>query len=89
MRTVEIERVGECDFRVTWIQGAQAPKSLLFDSRDAAESFALAKAGKRGVVVSTLDMTAEQLVANNARKARAAAFLAKLDENHKRYEESD
>jgi len=74
--TVEIDRAGECDFRVTWMQGAQAPKSRLFDSRDAAESFANAKMGKRnGCVISTLDMTAEQLAAHEARKARTKAFL--------------
>lgn len=62
MRHIQIDRQGECDFRVTWIIGAQEPKSRLFDSRDAAESFANNKLGKRsGYIVSTIDMTAEQL----------------------------
>jgi hypothetical protein len=75
MRTVEIDREGECHFRVTWMQGIQPAKSRLFDSRDAAESFAIAKMGARGCVISTLDMTTEQLAAHQARKQRAAALL--------------
>jgi hypothetical protein len=71
MRTVQIDREGECDFRVTWMQGMQPPKSRLFDSRDAAESFANHKMGARGCIISTLDMTAEQLAAHKARLERA------------------
>ena len=57
---VEIDREDECNIRVTWMQGAQAPKSRLFDSRDAAESFAYSKMGKRqGCVISTLDLLAD------------------------------
>lgn len=78
MRTVEIRRHGECDFKVTWMQGAQAPKSRLFDSRDAAESFAMAKMGARGCLISTLDMTAEQLAALEEWDRRAAAVAAQF-----------
>ena len=77
-RTVEIDRVGECDFRVTWMSGARPAKSRLFDSRDAAEHFAFSKMGATGCVISTLDMTAEQLAANEARKARAARVLTEI-----------
>lgn len=76
MRTVELDRQGESDFKVTWMQGAQPPKSRLFDSRDAAESFAMHKMGARGCLISTLDMTADQLAAHLARQARAAAYLS-------------
>jgi hypothetical protein len=55
------------------MQGMQPAKSRLFDSRDAAESFATAKMGKKGCVVSTLDMTVAQLAAYEARKVRIAA----------------
>lgn len=78
MRTIEIDRHGECHFRVTWMQGMQPARSRLFDSRDAAESFAEHKIGARGCVISTLDMTAEQLGAHEARKARAARVLREL-----------
>lgn len=85
-RTVEIDREGECDFRVTWWQGAQPPKSRLFDSRDAAESFANAKMGARGCVISTLDMSVHQLAAHQARKQRAAAIAASLTRGDDRLE---
>jgi hypothetical protein len=80
MRTVEIDREGECNFRVTWIQGAQPAKSRLFDSRDAAESFAEKKMGARGCVISTLDMTAEQLAAHKRRQETAKKILEKISE---------
>lgn len=85
-RTIEINREGECHFRVTWMQGAQAPKSRLFDSRDAAESFANAKMGARGCIISTLDMTPAQLAAEQARKQRSAALLAGLTRGDDRLE---
>jgi hypothetical protein len=82
MKIIEIDREGEAHFRVTWSQGIAAPRSRLFDSRDAAEAFAMSKMGKRsGTIISTLDMSAEQLAANKARKARAAAILAELVRN--------
>lgn len=79
MANVWVDREGECDFRVSWVSGAQPIKSRLFDSRDAAEGFAASKLGRRsGCVVSTLDMSAEQWAAEMARRARAATFLANL-----------
>ena len=76
MRYVGIDQHGECDYLVTWIIGAQAPKSRLFDSRDAAESFANNKAGKSGLVVSTLDMTAAQLAKLRAKVCPVCADSA-------------
>ncbi|MDE1767240.1 MAG: hypothetical protein KGI27_13360 [Thaumarchaeota archaeon] len=77
MRTVEIDRVGIL-FRVTWIQGFQPIKTRDFASREEAEKFAEFKMGKRGCVISSLDMTAEQLGALAQRRAKSAAFLASL-----------
>lgn len=74
---IELEREGEDHIRVTWVQGAQLPKSRLFDSRDAAESFAMSKMNKRnGQIISTLDMSADQLRLHGERKARARAWMA-------------
>lgn len=75
MRTVEINRAG-VGFRVTWLQGLQPVKARHFDTRSEAEAFAEQKMGARGCVISTLDMSAEQLAAHYARQARAAAFMA-------------
>jgi hypothetical protein len=78
MKTVWIDREGECDFRVTWCQGAQPIRSRLLDSRDAAEDFARSKAGKTGSIISTLNMTAEQWAAEQARRERARAAIEAL-----------
>lgn len=75
MRTVEIDREG-ASFRVSWRQGLQPLKTRRFDTRGQAEAFAIQKMGARGCVISTLDMSVEQLSANKARQARAAAFMA-------------
>lgn len=76
MKIVEMEWAGEDAIRVTWVQGAQASKSRIFDSRDEAEFFAHGKMGKTGYIISTLDMTAEQLAAHKARQAAARAYMA-------------
>lgn len=72
MRTVEIDREDEAYIRVTWMAGSII-RIRLFDSRDAAEGFAQNKAGATGCIISTLDMTAEQLAAHHARADRVSA----------------
>ena len=75
MKFIYLDRAGECDFRVSW-HTASGKKSRLFDSRDAAEGFAVSKMGKTGAIISTLDMTPEELAAHKARDARFRAALA-------------
>lgn len=72
--TVELDWEGEAHIRVTWMSGASPAKSRVLDSRDEAEFFANGKVGKRGVIISYLDMTAEQRADHDARKARAKAI---------------
>lgn len=76
MKFIYLDRAGECDFRVSWYTGAKKVERL-FDSRDAAESFAVHKMGKTGAIISTLDMTPEQLAEHKARDERFRASLAK------------
>lgn len=79
--SVYIDRAETGAIVVSWYQGAAALKSKEFaaDERVAAERFAEGKMNKRnGMLISSLDMTAEQLAAKRERDARSAAFLAEL-----------
>lgn len=68
MKLVEINRADA--FVVSWItyHGIQERR---FHDRKQAEAFAWKKAGKTGGVLSTLDMTPEQLEAEQERRRRA------------------
>lgn len=56
-----------------------ATKEWRFVDRAKAERFAASKLGKRsGMLVSTLDMTAEQLAAHREREARARKLLEEV-----------
>lgn len=68
MKIVEIDFGADGSFEVIWTQGAQAPKSRTFGSRSEAETFANAKAGKTGCVISSLDMSPEQRATHEPRK---------------------
>lgn len=74
MRIVEINK-RESDFVVSWTQGIQPVREKAFSDRGEAESFANSKVSKRGYILSTLDMTPEQLAAHEARQARAKALM--------------
>lgn len=78
MKTVWLDRDDNGGFRVAWTQGAQPVKHKVFTDRKEAESFAYKKMGRTGCVVSSLDMTADQLADLKARRGRAAAMLASL-----------
>jgi len=49
-----------------------------FGTRADAERFAYSKMGRKGCVMSTLDMTPAQLAAHKERQARSAAIMAGL-----------
>lgn len=79
MAYVYIDRIGAHDavrVQVSWFAGAAPKKSKTFDCRGEAEQFAIRKMGRSGCILSTLDMTPEQLADHRAREARAAALLA-------------
>lgn len=61
MKVVELDKIGGV-FRVTY--GGGKTRERFFKHRSDAEAFAQTAAGKRGSVVSTLDMTPEQLRAH-------------------------
>jgi hypothetical protein len=72
MAFVYLDRVDD-GFRVAWQSGAQPTKEKTFADRAEAEAFADKKMGARGSIVSTLDMTPEQLAGLAARKVRQEA----------------
>jgi hypothetical protein len=77
MADVYIDRVEGGKIEVKVYRGMSAPKIKLFDERAAAEAFALANMGKRtGMVLSTLDMTPEQLARHRIKQDRIAALMA-------------
>jgi hypothetical protein len=51
------------------------PKTRYFPDRDEAAVFAESKMGRKGMVLDTTLMTAEQLEAHKAREARTEAIL--------------
>lgn len=79
MAHVYIDRTEEGRISVRVMTGLRGDKTTTFDDRAEAERFAEAKMGKRnGMVVSTLDMTSDQMAEHKARKARIDALLAEM-----------
>lgn len=75
-KTVEINFSGG-QYEVSWAT-LNGTKRKIFVERHDAERYADEKMGKRGCVVSTLDMTPEQLEALKARQERAKALMAEM-----------
>lgn len=68
MADVYIDREANGAITVTVCSGMSEPKKRTFADRAMAEQFANSKLGKRsGMILSTLDMTPEQLAARRAR----------------------
>jgi hypothetical protein len=61
MAWVYLDRTDEGRFSVRVMTGAYGDKTKVFDARSEAEGFANKKMGRSGMVVSSLDMTTEQL----------------------------
>lgn len=79
LKSVDIDRNTAGEFVVAWFARG-AVRARTFGIREEAEAFAWNKAGARGCVISSLDMTPAQLAAHEARRERAAALLATLPE---------
>jgi hypothetical protein len=58
--------------------GISTPKTRLFGERDEAIRFAESRMGRKGMIVDTTLMSAEQLAAHKKREARAAALLEEM-----------
>jgi hypothetical protein len=85
-RRIYLDLDGTSGIRVAVYRGAQRePKVTIFPVADRAkaEAFAESQMGRKGMVMSTLDMTPEQLA---ALKAREAATRARLEASMARLE---
>jgi hypothetical protein len=60
--------------------GLRGKTVKVFERRDDAERFADSKMGKRGMILSTLDMSPEQLAAHKEREARFRERFNIVDE---------
>jgi len=58
--------------------GISKPKTKLFEDRGEAIRFAESRIGRKGVVIDTTIMSAEQLAAPKTREARAAAVIEQI-----------
>lgn len=79
--SVYIDRNESSEIVVSWYSGASALKSKTFAAGDraAAEAFAEGKMNKRnGMMISTLDMSAEQLAAHRKREATLRAMAESM-----------
>jgi hypothetical protein len=79
--SVYIDRSDAGEIVVSWYSGASALKSKTFagGDRGAAEAFAEGKMNKRnGMMISTLDMSAEQLAAHRKREATLRAMAVEM-----------
>jgi len=68
MKTIELDKVGGV-IRATFYRGGI--KERFFKTREEAEAFATKMMGKKGCIISTLDMTPEQLSAHIERQRKA------------------
>jgi hypothetical protein len=75
MRSIYVDRLDDGRISVRIYAGMSKPKTRLFPGRDEAVAFAESKMGRKGMVLDTTLMTAEQLEAHKAREARAEALL--------------
>ena len=75
MRSIYVDRLDDGRISVRIYAGMSKPKTRLFPGRDEAVAFAESKMGRKGMVLDTTLMTAEQLEAHKAREARAEAIL--------------
>lgn len=74
MAHLQMDREDDGKIAVSWhtINGRKVRR---FADRKEAETYAIAKMGKTGSIIDTLDMTPEQLAEQKAREARARALM--------------
>lgn len=75
MAQVYIDRDGD-QFAVRVMTGIAGDKTTRFPEHVQAVAFAEQKMGRRGMILDSSQMTAEQLAAHRERQARIAAFKA-------------
>ena len=77
MRCIYVDRMDDGRISVRVAAGISKAKTKLFQDRDEAIRFAESRMGRKGMVIDTTLMSAEQLAAHKTREARAAAVIEK------------
>lgn len=77
MADIYVDRADDGKITVKVCRGMSEPKTKIFADRAEAERFATASMGKRsGMILSTLDMTSDQLARHKAKTERMKAWAA-------------
>lgn len=75
MRCVYLDRADAGHFTVRTVAGISTDRTKPFANYEDAAAYAEKQMGRKGMVIDTTKMTAEQLAAHKAREARARALL--------------